>query len=196
MTYTSSFKVFVKNNVPYYAIGMLGVRNDQVDHMIDMKFIAELDTLDLSWKTVILESKDGFRVSVNCQSVYLRVMELQLGELVEVLIDKITNDVWMLERMKAERWVEVAPGKNIGDKIEKIHKTSDQYPFLEKNLPEEVKETEPLSALSAAAATLLAQVPTIKKEQETDTSEVKGKKEGQRENPSEKGLQKYNANLG
>jgi hypothetical protein len=60
----------------YYAIGMLGVRQDRVEHMFDMKFIGELDTMVLGWSTVVLESKEGARVSVNCMTVYLREMQL------------------------------------------------------------------------------------------------------------------------
>ena len=45
----------------YYAIGMLGVREDRVEHMFDMKFIGELDTMVLGWSTVVLESKEGAR---------------------------------------------------------------------------------------------------------------------------------------
>jgi hypothetical protein len=60
--------------------------------------------------------------------------------------------VWMLERMKADQYVDAAPRENLSDKIERMHKSWDQYPFLEKNLPkEEPKEAEPSSDPSIPA---------------------------------------------
>jgi hypothetical protein len=87
----------------YYAIGMLGVRQDRVEHTINMKYIGEQDTMILGWSTVVLESKEGPGVSVNCTTGVLREMQLQPGELVDVLVYKMDHAVWMLERMKANQ---------------------------------------------------------------------------------------------
>ncbi len=162
----------------YYAIGMLGVRQDRVEHTIDMKYIGEQDTMTMGWSTVLLESKEGTRISINCMTLHLREIQLQPGELFDVLVDKMDHAVWMLERMKKERYVDVAPGENVSDKIERLHKSWNQMPFHEDNLPkEETKEAEPPSAPPETVQpvnnlTLVAKLPDVKEEKSETTAVI------------------------
>ena len=57
---------------------MMGVREDKVDHLVNMKYIGEQDTFVLGWSAIVLES-DRMRRSVNILTIYLRELQIQLG---------------------------------------------------------------------------------------------------------------------
>ncbi|MGD0330228.1 MAG: hypothetical protein ABSB40_07235 [Nitrososphaeria archaeon] len=150
MAYISSFRTYERNKKMFYAIGILGIEKDRVDHLINMKFIGEQDTAVMGWSTIMLESQDGTRVTANAQTVHLRALQVQTGDRIEVLIDKFDHTTWMIDRMNEEQCVDAAP-ESIAAKIARLHASWDNMPFHEKNLPKDEASPSTPSPLDAAA---------------------------------------------
>jgi hypothetical protein len=55
LIYLSSSKKYLRNSVSFYAIGILGVREDQVDHVVDMKY---RERMEIHSSNLILGDKD------------------------------------------------------------------------------------------------------------------------------------------